>query len=420
MSRFFKNLKEEASEVKAKTEAISDEAKIALSKNERKMKELSEKVEDVKRSRCFEKSAKKIMGELRKYAPLLKSTGVPAFLRQLFEEPRFISNKYLNNEAKEFLSQFDSKGESQATSIRQKTERKKEADLISILGIASDTERKDSLKQLNLGTLSSADAFSVTISLFMIAKKQKDPLEMIKVLKEYLSRDEVEERFFSNMNLYLETIDANLPEECYSEYSSLLSELIMRGWRDGEVKRTEFQFLKLGEARETTIEPFNVLYLLRTGRWHEAKDIIGREGNRMNEENTQVTFEGKRILSRAWCSTLQEYGRVSAQEKAFEEAFGALETCWSYGVQAKPLTYALCVVLIHSVSGSAVFAEFLEEFKGFDENSLLLESHEAVDEIFRAFYLLHKKDWKTAGHILEKQAGIDAYRNLKEFKEGLK
>lgn len=411
MARFFKNLEEDEDEIKTRIEETREERGEPLDKNKRKLEELTSKVRGVVESKCFEKTAKKFMGELKKYASVIKSNGIPECLSELFKDKRFGTNKQLQKELDAFNAQFvtgtDMHAVHQVAAPKKGTKNEKESHLASIMQLKSDSEREKLLKEIDVNEISNSDAFSVTIALVSAANKCRDSGAVISALTKYLKRDLIDKRLFNNVGVYLERVFSCLSSKDHDDYLHLIDLLIEKGWEDGAYKKLEFKFLKLGIVVDTEVEPFRLLSLVRTGKWEDAKKIMKECGEELERDNTGNTFEDEKCHTFVWSQLLKEYGEAAIKRQEFLEGFGALSRLLVKDQHTKVQLYALCVILNGLVANSPIFRDFLEDFKGFDANPLLLRSVDTLDEVFRAFYLLHNEDAKNACLILQECSGIN-------------
>lgn len=396
MSKFFQSLEEEKIESRKKSAHISGRSQEKLSKKEQKMKEFRGKVEEVSGSeKNFDKLFKRLMNEARKYAPYFENNEVPRFLSEFFATPRVTSSRQMSAQAHEFLSSFL---KPQAVCIEKKEVKK--GTLETVMTIDNDKEREKALVNLlSRGGCDEESCCEVLVALYSIYSRFQSPDKMIETLESILRYMELDNPFVrivkKNLDIYLGKIYDLMGDELFGRYSSLLASL-ERFNKDAVQKRLlELQFFRMKNSVENDHPQFALLFLVRNEDWNNALTYYLSHGNVFDDTKVSILI-------------LSEFARLAAKNGEFGLAFEIFCRCDSTSlVSLKTEIYSLCTILNDDLVGNQYFQSFLDIFKTFDANYLVLRSMDPVMEICRAFYLLNMCDHLGASRIIIEVSGFE-------------
>lgn len=407
MSKFFQSLEEERTESKKKSAQISERNQEKLSKKDLKMKELKGKVEEVQGSgKSFDKLFKKFMNEVRRYTPYFEANEVPGFLAEFFSTQRVTSSKQMSAQVQDFLSSLSKPQESLPVGRRE--ERKKERTLETVMSIESDKEREEELVRLLSGDRNKTEeaCCEILVALFSIYSRGQNPGKMIETLEsisKYLSLDNTFTRIVKrNLDVYLGKIYDLIDDRLFEKYSLLLSTLESVNKDVIEKRLLELQFSKLSRSVENSNPLFSLLFLVRNGDWKSALAYFQSHGDVFDDSKTSILI-------------LFEFAGLAARNREFGLAFEVFCRCGSTPyVSTKIEVFSLCVILNDKLVGNQHFESFLDVFKEFDENYLVLRSKDPVMEVCRAFYLLNMCDYQGAFSIINEVSGFECEAALME------
>jgi len=423
MSRFFQTTEDEKIETKQKTKIIEEQeqsASKALSKKEQKLSELRNKTEElIKNDKNFEKLFKKFMNELGKYTSAFEGKNLPVFLTDFFENKKIADSKQMKSQVKRFLDDFTKQEEEVV--VRKKEEKQNVKNMESILAIEDDSEKEREILSL-VGGLSADGNSSIEnaealcegyLALFGIYSRKKACGKMIKILLKI-------SKFFSfdigfirivkkNIDAYLGKIYDLMHEDDYQDYSKLLESVKPFNETIFKKRFLEMEFFKLQKCVSNDDPQFTLLYLVRSNSWEASRRYF-------NEHRTIYDD------SKASSLILYEFAIYSARNSDFKLAFEILSfdsLLNAAFLNLKTEVSALCVILSHSIIENKLFRAFLDEFKEFDSNYLVLPSASPIMEIYRAFYFLNCFDHKNAAEIIFRITGFDCEESLKKASKEL-
>lgn len=407
MSKFFQSFEEERTESRKKSAQISERNREKLSKKELKMSELRERVEEVLSSgKSFDKLFKKFMNEVRRYVPYFENKEVPEFLSEFFGTQRVVSSKQMSTQAQDFLSSFSKPREPLST--EKKVEKKEERVLETIMSIENDKKREEGLVNFlsEGGNLSEEACCEILVALFSIYSRNQNPHKMIETLEsisKYLRLDNTFSRIVKkNLDIYLGKVYDLIDDELLEKYSQLLDSL--RGFSQEVVQKRflELQFFKLKNPVENDNPLFSLLFLVRCGNWDSALAYFESHGDVFDNSKASILI-------------LSEFAGLAARNKEFGLAFEVFSRCALTPFASPRIEiYSLCTILNDKLMGNQNFQSFLDIFKRFDANYLVLQSKDPVMEICRAFYLLNMYDHLGASDIISKVSGFECKDALME------
>lgn len=425
MSRFFQNFEEEKKEVKKKTVEVKRQNEIKLSKHEQKMKEIEKTVEELLNSnKNFEKLFKKFIQELKKSKDLFEDQ-VPACLLNLFEDPRVKGTNQLKKMSDEFLEGFNKEEE---IIVRKETKVNKRK-LEDILTMENDVEKEQILvkmfEEIKDLTDSIEKSCEIGVSLFMTYFRLNNPKKMIFIMENllrFLNNSKEADNSFTrilkkNIDVYLGKIYNILQEEDYDFYFLFLEKLSKINFEGNSEflnfvkERTwEFDFFKKNKIYLTGNNLFDLMFFVKNNNYVEALELY---------KNIEFNGKGPSI------AIFYELSKLAAYNKGFNLSFNILSSeifrsnaLFDYKIEL----FSLCVILSQQFKkriqeenvGLAILDEFLDSFKHFDLNYMLLEAEDKYMEIFRAFYYLENMDCEECSNIILKVSGFDSFNFLKD------
>lgn len=428
MARFFQNLDDEKKQIKKKTAAIAEDADARTSKRDKKLKELEKKARDVMEAeRNFDKLAKKFVADLKKFTKLFEDGELPGCLRDLFMDRRVHQSGQLRSYAMDFLRQFPGdrnaifgepgtavsgeaarveenvNGPVVARAGRKAAERNT---LEHILDMASEEEKETALLSYAQNDISEDEQCAIAIVLFSIYFRRSSADRMIWVLERFaesLKADNAYSRIFTKgLDSYISKIYSCLEHADFDRYLRMLDLLSCFGPEVVESRKLEFNFFKLSLNPENEHPQFKFLHLIRNKNWERA----------LGHYESHKT--GGTSATPAYLNILTEFADLATENGEFPVAFEALAFCRENGMAGLlHRIYALCIVLNLSIRDDPVFVSFLNDFKNFDTNILVLRSQDPLDEIFRAFYLFNMYDHASAGRIIGDVCGFECTEALR-------
>lgn len=431
MSRFFQNFEEEKKETKKKTLEVAKQNEIKLSKVEMKLKEIEEKVEEIqKNEKNFEKLFKKFMSEIKKYSTFFDNE-IPNFILDLFEHKKVKGSKQMKILVDNFLADFNKKEEE---IVIKKESKETKGKLEDILLIDDDKEKEQILSEMFEKTDEIEKNCEIGISLFTTYSRVNEPKNMItiliKLLKYINDEPECDNSFTKilkkNIDIYLGKIYDILTNENYDFYLNLLDMLKNVNYKNNSdfiqtvTERTfEFDFFKKEKFYITNNFIFDLLFYIKNNNYERALELYN--------SNNIIFDKSKRSIL-----ILFEFSKFLAKNNNFDLSFKILcsENFKTYAFfNYKIELFSLCVILSQNFKKMILnnsdelknfsneitsLNSFLDEFKRFDSNYLLLESEDLIFEIFRAFFYCEKMDFKECSKIIKKVSNFDAEDYLKE------
>ncbi|KAI5176186.1 hypothetical protein PAEPH01_2249 [Pancytospora epiphaga] len=416
MARFFQNLDSDEKQIRHKTSQLGFHSEDDGQTGETsKLDEIATHVDDILSSgSSFAKLAKRLLADLKRCIKSGKYTRLPSKIIVLFNDERFKKSSQLSSQAAEIMKNFtDEKqtkpvkdenveaAEPEAVTGKKTRSKKRQTELDSIFSIISDEEKEMRLREYLLKSEEEDERCAIAQALFSIYSRRESSNKMLWVLEEFqglleTSNSEYARRFRSSPEKYLLKIyDCLLPNE-YDRYRSILTFVSSFNREAADYRLLQFQFFKLSLNPSTEHPKFRLLYYTRRGDWKSAVELFNA-----NDSSFYDT------------SILLEFADLALENGEFITAYEVFSHCLTRGVHNLTVKiYALCVILNKRVADTASFVAFIEAFKVFDLNELLLRSQDPIEEIFRAFYLLHALDYNTAAKIIHTVAGIECTEAL--------
>lgn len=422
MARFFQNFEDEKKETKKKINNIINEPETKMSKKDKKISELEAAVDEVLKSKNFEKNFKKFMNDLKKYNAFLDNREILNIITTLLDDDRIIKSKPCKILADEFRNSITTevekdselventkddlrnddgkisiveKSQSNITNARQET-------LAQILEITDLHEKEQKLLKYLSNQISPEEKSSISIALYSIYSRRSDAENMIKAL---LSSDISEDGFYSgiikkNIDKYLQKIYDNLNDNLNEEYYKLLEKFKLYFPEIVDHRILEYKFYKLSLSPENDNLYFKLLKLIRDNQYEKAKDYF--ISNELSSSDVMINI-------------MYELGSLAAKNGDFEFAFDLfVKIEKSEKIDLKKEIFCLCVILNHKIKETSVFEDFIENFKSFDRNIFVLESSDQINEIYRSFYLFNMLDYKSSATIIKNICGFDCEKQLKD------
>lgn len=416
MSQFFQSFEEEKKESKKKINELRETVEIKLTKSEQKLKELKQKVDEVLRNdKNFDKNFKKLMVEIKKYTNHFNNV-VPDFVNELFESERVLKSKTNSSLVQTFMNDFIKEEE---VILVKKVTKPKQVSLEAVFSMEDGTEKESILLNL-FGTLETEKNCEIGVILYSSYYKSKKITQMISMFKRlipYFDENIVFINVFKKrLDYQISKIYDNLTEECFDSYLELLDDLTKKMSDNFFVKERilEFDFFKKNLFYKSENPLFNILYYIRENNWNDAYSI---------QQNYNFTGYTSREIA-----ILYEFALFSARFGHFNMSLDILASDLfddNLFTGFKTNLYTILAILSQKIKGEiqllnekkipltyndkvlVLFFNFLDVFKAFDSNFLILESSDEIMEICRAFYLLENFDIDESSRILKTVSGFE-------------